>query len=58
MRHRTKEITKASNGSIRVVTWEWNNGWNLVDARRATAEEIQLFNMGNGLPVKLPVTNG
>jgi len=45
------EITKASDGSILVVTWEWRNGWNLVSTRSATPEEIALFNAGDGFPV-------
>jgi hypothetical protein len=39
-RKRTQEVTKSSSGIYLVVTWEWNNGWNLVDSRRATAQEI------------------
>jgi hypothetical protein len=46
------EITKTASGTILVAVWEWRNGWNLVDTRSATPEEIQKFNAGNGLPVK------
>ena len=52
---RIQEITKSSHGTILVVTWEWRNGWNLVDSRKATQEEIEKFNRetDRGLPVKL-----
>ena len=41
-----KEVTKgySSKGAkdfvYLMVTWEWNNGWNLIDSRRATEQEI------------------
>ena len=46
MRHRVSEVTRSYDykgefGSYLMVTWEWNNGFNLVDSRRATPEEIQ-----------------
>jgi hypothetical protein len=48
-----QEITKADNGKIYVITWEWRNGFNLTDSRPATQEEIDRFKKGDGLPVKL-----
>lgn len=38
-RNRVTELTTSSDGIALMVTWEWNNGWNLVDSRRATLEE-------------------
>ena len=46
MRHTVTEITKGYSSKnskdyvYLMVTWEWNNGWNLVSSRRATSEEI------------------
>jgi hypothetical protein len=45
-RYKTSEVTKgySAKGSKDFVylwvTWEWNNGFNLVDSRRATEQEI------------------
>jgi len=39
-RFESTEYTRAANGEWYLVTWEWNNGWNLIHCRRATAEEV------------------
>lgn len=41
MRKQTQDVTKAFNGIWYVITWEWKNGWNIVDSRRATEKEIE-----------------
>jgi hypothetical protein len=53
MRKTTQEITKALNGAILVVTWEWRNGWTLTGSRPAAAAEVTRFNAGDGLPISL-----
>jgi hypothetical protein len=53
---RTEEITRATNGLLLVVTWEWNNGFNLVDSRQATeAEQVQYQAANAGKAYESPV---